>query len=128
MVSCTVLNQFLIYLKSQFGNGWSVEDRKNKRRYLTRVSFRYLSGERSEVLLDIDYDSVGWREFMISQGLIWFDRMGSGKWSIKSIKGAYQEKFENENLIGWETNKGIIPPTCFPAFGNLDKPKVDLFT
>ena len=75
-----------------------------------------------------DCDSVGWRGFMISHGLIWFDRMESGKWSIKSINGVNQENFDNKNLIGWETNKGIIPPTCFPTFGNFEKPKVDLFT
>ena len=77
---------------------------------------------------EIDCDSVGWRGFMISHGLIWFDRMESGKWSIKSINGVNQENFDNKNLIGWETNKGIIPPTCFPTFGNFEKPKVDLFT
>ena len=77
---------------------------------------------------EIDCDSVGWKGFMISHGLIWFDRMESGKWSIKSINGVNQENFDNKNLIGWETNKGIIPPTCFPTFGNFEKPKVDLFT
>ena len=34
-----------------------MEGRKSKRRYLTRVSFRYISGERSVVLLDIDFDA-----------------------------------------------------------------------
>jgi len=77
---------------------------------------------------EIDCDSVGWRGFMISKGLIWFDRMESGKWSIKSINGVNQENFNNKNLIGWKTDKGIIPPTCFPTFGNFEKPKVDLFT
>ena len=77
---------------------------------------------------EIDCDSIGWRGFMISNGLIWFDRMESGKWTIKSINGVNQEQFDNKNLIGWKTNKGIIPPTCFPTFGNFEKPKVDLFT
>ena len=77
---------------------------------------------------EIDCDSIGWRGFMISNGLIWFDRMGSGEWTIKSINGVNQEQFDNKNLIGWKTNKGIIPPTCFPTFGNFEKPKVDLFT
>ena len=57
MLSGTVLKQFCTYLKSQVGHGWSVEGRKSKRRYLTRVSFRYISGERSVVLLDIDFDA-----------------------------------------------------------------------
>ena len=57
MLSGTVLKQFRTYLKSQVGNGWSVEGRKSKGRLLTRVSFRYLSGERSVVLLDIDFDA-----------------------------------------------------------------------
>ena len=77
---------------------------------------------------EIDCDSIGWRGFMISNGLIWFDRMESGKWTIKSINGVNQEQFDNKNLIGWETNKGIIPPTCFPTFGYFEKPKIDLFT
>ena len=57
MLSGLVLKQFHTYLKSQVGNGWSVEGRKSKGRLLTRVSFRYLSGERSVVLLDIDFDA-----------------------------------------------------------------------
>jgi len=47
MLSGAVLKQFRTYLKSQVGHGWSVEGRKSKGRLLTRVSFRYLSGERS---------------------------------------------------------------------------------
>ena len=57
MLSGAVLKQFRTYLKSQVGHGWSVEGRKSKGRLLTRVSFRYLTGERSVVLLDIDFDA-----------------------------------------------------------------------
>ena len=57
MLYGTVLKQFRTYLKSQVGHGWSVEGRKSKGKLLTRVSFRYLSGERSVVLLDIDFDA-----------------------------------------------------------------------
>ena len=39
---------------------------------------------------EIDCDSIGWRGFMISHGLIWFDRMESGEWTIKSINGVNQ--------------------------------------
>ena len=77
---------------------------------------------------EIDCDSIGWRGFMISNGLIWFDKMENGKWTIKSINGTNQEQFNNKKIIGWETNKGIIPPTCFSTFGYFEKPKVDLFT
>ena len=77
---------------------------------------------------EIGCDSIGWRGFMISQGLIWFDRTERGKWTIKSINGVNQDEFDNKNLIGWETNKGISPPTCFPTFGFFEKPKIDLFT
>ena len=56
MLSWTVLKQLRTCLKSQVGNGWSVEGRKSKGRLLTRVSFRYLTGERSIALLDIDFD------------------------------------------------------------------------
>ena len=80
------------------------------------------------ITTEIGCDSIGWRGFMISQGLIWFDRTERGKWTIKSINGVNQDEFDNKNLIGWETNKGIIPPTCFPTFGFFEKPKIDLFT
>ena len=49
MLSGPVLKQFRTYLKSQVGNGWSVEGRKSKGRLLKRVSFRYLSSERNVV-------------------------------------------------------------------------------
>ena len=52
MLSGAVLKQFRTYLKSQVGHGWSVEGRKSKGRLLTRVSFRYLTGERSVVLVE----------------------------------------------------------------------------
>ena len=57
MLSRPVLKKFRTYLKSQVSNWWSVEGRKSKGRLLTRVSFRYLFGERSVVLLDIDFDA-----------------------------------------------------------------------
>ena len=57
MLSGTLLKQFRTYLKSQVGHGWSVEGRKSKGSLLTRVSFRYLTGERSVVLLEIDFDA-----------------------------------------------------------------------
>ena len=53
----TLLKQFRIYLKSQVGHGWSVEGRKSKGRLLTRVSLKYLTGKRSVVLLDINFDA-----------------------------------------------------------------------
>ena len=57
MLSGAVLMQFRTYLKIQFGHSCSVEGRKSKGRLLTRVSFRYLTGERSVVLLEIDFDA-----------------------------------------------------------------------
>ena len=57
MLSGTVIKQFCTYLKSQICHGWSLEGRKSKRRYLSRVSFRNIFGERSVVLLDIDFDA-----------------------------------------------------------------------
>ena len=77
---------------------------------------------------EISCDSVGWRGFMISHGLIWYEKLGKGTWTIKSINGANQEKFENKNLVGWKTNKGLLPPSCFSTFGYFKTPKVDLFS
>ena len=102
-----------------------------RREYIKNKSFDQIFPKKwvnKVIKSEIDCDSLGWRGFMISHGLIWFDRMESGQWTIKSINGVNQEKFDNKNIIGWETKKGIIPPTCFPTFGNFEKPKVDLFT
>ena len=57
MLSGAVLKQFRTYLKSQVGHGWSVERRKSKGRIFTRVPLRYLTNERSVVLLEIDFDA-----------------------------------------------------------------------
>ena len=110
-----------------------VDELKNgpRREFIKNKSFDQIFPKKwvtKVISTEIDCDSIGWRGFMISNGLIWFDRMESGKWTIKSINGVNQEQFDNKNLIGWKTNKGIIPPTCFPTFGNFEKPKVDLFT
>ena len=70
MLSGPVLKQFRTYLKSQVGNGWSVEGRKSKGRLLTRVSFRYLTGERSVVLLDIDFDAENQDDIMRTFALL----------------------------------------------------------
>jgi len=51
MLSGTVLKQFRTYLKSQVGHGWSVEGRKIKGTFFTRVFFRYLSGKISSRLI-----------------------------------------------------------------------------
>ena len=102
-----------------------------RREYIKKKSFDQIFPKKwvtKVINTEIDCDSFGWRGFMISHGLIWFDRMESGKWTIKSINGVNQEQFDNKSLIGWETKKGIIPPTCFPTFGYFEKPKVDLFT
>ena len=102
-----------------------------RREFIKNKSFDEIFPEEwvnKVVNTEIDCDSVGWRGFMISQGLIWFNKMESGKWTIKSINGVNQDEFDNKNLIGWETNKGIIPPTCFPTFGYFEKPKIDLYT
>jgi len=77
---------------------------------------------------EVPCDSLGWRGFKIANGLIWFDKNEKYGWSIISINGVNQEHFKDEQLIGWKTNKGIIPPSCFPTFGYFEKPKVDLFT
>ena len=57
MLSRACSKEIPYLLKSQVSNWWSVEGRKSKGRLLTRISFRYLFGERSVVLLDIDFDA-----------------------------------------------------------------------
>jgi len=56
---------------------------------------------------------VGWRGFMLSSGLLWFDRKDD-KWRVFSINGARKEDIREANIpIGWTTPEGIIPPQCF---------------
>ena len=57
MLYGAVLKQFRTYLKNQACHDWSIEGRKSKGRLLTRVSSKYLTGERSVVLLDSDFDA-----------------------------------------------------------------------
>ena len=57
MLYGTFIKQFRTYVKSQVGHGWIMEGRKSKGRILTRVSFRYLTSERSVVLLDIGFNA-----------------------------------------------------------------------
>ena len=102
-----------------------------RREYIKKKSFDQIFPKEwvnKVIRSEIDCDSIGWRGFMISEGLIWYDKTEKGDWTIVSINGANQEGFQNENIVGWETNKGIIPPTCFPTFGYFETPKVDFFT
>ena len=55
MLSGPVIEQFQTYLKSQVDHRWSMEGRKRIGGLLTRVSFRKLTCERSQVLLEIDF-------------------------------------------------------------------------
>ena len=85
-----------------------------RREYIKKKSFDQIFPKEwvnKVIRSEIDCDSFGWRGFMISNGLIWFDRIESGKWTIKSINGVNQEDFDNKDLIGWKTNKGLIPPS-----------------
>ena len=88
-----------------------------RREYIKNKSFDQIFPKKwvnKVIKSEIDCDSVGWRGFMISNGLIWFDRMESGQWTIKSINGVNQEKFDNKNIIGWETKKRNHSSYMFP--------------
>lgn len=76
----------------------------------------------------VSCNSVGWRGFEIGNGLIWYDMTRSGKWTIKTINDANQEKLITQRVVGWRTNKGLISPTCFPTFGYFETPKLDSFS
>ena len=54
---------------------------------------------------------VGWRGFMLGNGLIWYNKNNNG-WSIFSINGATQETINNP-LLGWTINETLIHPLCF---------------
>ena len=101
-----------------------------RREYIKNKSFDQIFPKKwvnKVIKSEIDCDSHGWRGFMISNGLIWFDRMESGQWTIKSINGVNQEKFDNKNIIGWETKKGIISPVCFHRWGGGERSYIASF-
>ena len=102
-----------------------------RRKFIKNKSFEQIFPNdwvKKVSISEIPCDSLGWRGFMIADGRIWFDKNKKYGWTIVSINGVNQERFKDEELIGWETPKGIIPPSCFPTFGYFEKPKVDLFT
>lgn len=56
---------------------------------------------------------VGWRGFMLGNGLIWFNT-DKNTWGIFSINGALQEKYEpSVSANAWRVKGRIIPPQCF---------------
>ncbi|MBI4599932.1 hypothetical protein HY732_03335 [Candidatus Uhrbacteria bacterium] len=55
---------------------------------------------------------VGWRGFMLGNGMIWFGKY-DGEWTIVSINGAAEEKVEKPPPIGWRVKGKIIHPQCF---------------
>ena len=110
-----------------------IEELQNgpRKKFISNKSFEQIFPKdwvKEVAASEIPCDSMGWRGFMIADGRIWFDNNEKYGWTIISINGVNQEDFQDEQLIGWETNKGIIPPSCFPTFGYFEKPKVDLFT
>ena len=54
---------------------------------------------------------VGYRGFMLSRGMIWYDKSKTG-WAIISINGAKEENIEKP-LVGWTIDKKIVHPVCF---------------
>ena len=76
---------------------------------------------------------LGWKPFMLANGTIWYnkfknDNKDEGRarcvgdkrnpslchWSIITIHGAMEEKFEKKDLpVGWKVSGEHIPPQCF---------------
>ena len=52
---------------------------------------------------------VGWRGFMLGNGLIWYN-MVDNKWRIISINGAVEEK--NPTPAGWSVEGKLVHPQC----------------
>lgn len=65
---------------------------------------------------------VGWRGFMLGNGMIWFGKNNDDEWSIFSINGVAEEKVEKPTPIGWRVKDKIIPPQCFSyeEWGDVD--------
>ncbi len=55
---------------------------------------------------------MGGRGFMLSDGLIWYDKSG-GQWHIVSIHGAVEEKADTTVPVGWRVDGQLLAPQCF---------------
>ena len=85
-----------------------------RKEFVTNKTFKDVFDEEwIEQVLEDDApcSPVGWRGFMLGNGLIWYNKTDSG-WTIFSINGAAQETADNP-LLGWPLNETIVHPSCF---------------
>ena len=54
---------------------------------------------------------IGWRGFMLGNGLVWFNKSNNG-WKITSLNGTISET-RNIETKGWRVNNRVLHPSCF---------------
>ena len=55
---------------------------------------------------------VGWRGFMLGNGLIWYQKTKQG-WHIFAINGAASEPLKTKTPVAWVVSDKLLPPQCF---------------
>ena len=107
LVSNEDLSGIFLLVQGELQNG-------PRKEFVTNKSFKEVfdKGWTEQVLADnAPCSPVGWRGFMLGNGLIWYNKLDNG-WAIFSINGAVQETVDNPSL-GWTINKRIVHPFCF---------------
>ena len=85
-----------------------------RKEFVANKTFKEVFDEEwiSQVLGDnAPCSPIGWRGFMLGNGLIWYNKADDG-WTIFSINGAALEIPDNP-LLGWTINETIVHPFCF---------------
>ena len=87
-----------------------------RKRYLMSKSFDevFQSDWVESILNDEDCGPLGWRGFMLSNGMIWYDRFESArekKWEIKSLNEIKDEEFKAPK--GWHVDEKLLSHKCF---------------
>ncbi len=90
-----------------------------RKRFIETRTFNQVFTEewRSAVLAsETPCQPVGWRGFMLANGLVWFNNDGKppGTWQIVAMNGAAKEGYLYESPDpAWRVDGRIVPPQCF---------------
>jgi uncharacterized protein YecT (DUF1311 family) len=63
------------------------------------------------ILEDETCGPLGWRGFMLSNGMIYYDRLGDKRWVIKALNGTKEEEFIAPK--GWYVDEKLLSHRCF---------------
>lgn len=103
-------------LRTKNTEGLFAEGEVNKsprKRYLMSMSFdeAFKPDWVEGILNDENCGPFGWRGFMLSNGMIWYDQDDKNRWFIRAINGINDEGFIASN--GWYVGEKLLSHRCF---------------